>query len=148
MDKIVANFSQKSMKIIWVSKCILHPNVFSKCIDNLGVQMYCGCPNVFGCPNVLIAMAGWTDPDLRFWHYRDKDQVEVDLILSRGNKIWAAEIKSARTVGASDTKGLQRLAALEGNNFQGGIVLHDGDTVLPLCQGAFLAVPISKLWEI
>ena len=110
--------------------------------------MYCGCPNVFGCPNVLIAMAGWTDPDLRFWHYRDKDQVEVDLILSRGNKIWAAEIKSARTVGASDTKGLQRLAALEGNNFQGGIVLHDGDTVLPLCQGAFLAVPISKLWEI
>ena len=96
----------------------------------------------------MIAMAGWTDPDLRFWHYRDKDQVEVDLILSRGNKIWAAEIKSARTVGASDTKGLQRLAALEGNNFQGGIVLHDGDTVLPLCQGAFLAVPISKLWEI
>ena len=25
----------------------------------------------------LVAQAGWTDPDLRFWHYRDKDQVEV-----------------------------------------------------------------------
>ena len=24
----------------------------------------------------LIAQAGWTDPDLRFWHYRDKDQVD------------------------------------------------------------------------
>lgn len=96
----------------------------------------------------LIALAGWTDPDLRFWHYRDKDQVEVDLILSRTGKIWAAEIKSARTVSDSDTKGLQRLAAIEGKNFQSGIVFYDGDSVLPLCNGAFLAVPISKLWEL
>ncbi len=96
----------------------------------------------------LIAMAGWTDPDLRFWHYRDKEQVEVDCILSRGGKIWAAEIKSARTVGNADAKGLQRLAALEGRNFQSGIVFYDGDSVLPLCDGAFLAVPLSKLWTL
>jgi hypothetical protein len=32
----------------------------------------------------LIAQAGWTDPDLRFWHYRDKDQVEVDVVVTRG----------------------------------------------------------------
>jgi predicted AAA+ superfamily ATPase len=96
----------------------------------------------------LIALAGWTDPDLRFWHYRDKDQAEVDIVLSRGGKIWAAEIKSSRTVGNSDTKGLQRLAALEGDRFQSGIVFYDGDSILPLCNGAFLAVPISKLWEL
>ena len=96
----------------------------------------------------LVAGAGWTNPDLRFWHYRDKDQVEVDCILSRGSKIWAAEIKAARTVGNADTKGLQRLAALEGENFQSGIVFYDGDSVLPLCDGAFLAVPISKLWTL
>lgn len=96
----------------------------------------------------LIAQAGWTDPDLRFWHYRDKDQMEVDVVISRGSKVWAAEIKAARSVGDSDTKGLQRLMALEGKNFQGGIVLYDGDSVLPLCGGTFLAVPISKLWEV
>jgi len=96
----------------------------------------------------LVAMAGWTDPDLRFWHYRDKDQVEVDLVLSRGGKVWAAEVKSSRTVGDSDTKGLQRFAALERRNFQGGVVFYDGDSVLPLCGGAFLAVPLSKLWEL
>ena len=31
----------------------------------------------------LIAQAAWTDPNgpaLRFWHYRDKDQVEVDIV--------------------------------------------------------------------
>ena len=27
----------------------------------------------------IISQAGWTDPDLRFWHYRDKDQVEVEI---------------------------------------------------------------------
>ena len=27
----------------------------------------------------LTAQAAWTDPDLRFWHYRDKDRVEVDV---------------------------------------------------------------------
>ncbi len=25
----------------------------------------------------IIGQAGWTDPALRFWHYRDNDQVEV-----------------------------------------------------------------------
>lgn len=94
----------------------------------------------------LIALTGWTDPDLRFWHYRDKDQVEVDCVLSRGNKIWAAEIKAARTVTAADTKGLQRLATLAGKDFQNGIVFHDGDNTLPIAGTPFLAVPISKLW--
>jgi hypothetical protein len=32
----------------------------------------------------LIAQAGWTDADLRLWHYRDKDQVEVALVITRG----------------------------------------------------------------
>lgn len=27
----------------------------------------------------IDAQAAWTDQDLRFWHNRDKDQVEVDL---------------------------------------------------------------------
>ena len=36
----------------------------------------------------LIAQAGWTDPDLRFWHYRDKDKVEVDCVITRGRDVW------------------------------------------------------------
>lgn len=45
----------------------------------------------------LVAQAGWTDPDLRFWHYRDKDQVEVDLVITRGRQTWGVEVKSAVT---------------------------------------------------
>ena len=45
----------------------------------------------------LMAQATWTDPDLRFWHYRDKDQVEVDLVITRGRKTWGVEAKAAAT---------------------------------------------------
>jgi hypothetical protein len=39
----------------------------------------------------IIAQAGWTDPDLRFWHYRDTDHVEVDLVITRGRQTWSVQ---------------------------------------------------------
>jgi hypothetical protein len=96
----------------------------------------------------LVAQAGWTDPAIQFWHYRDKDQVEVDCVISRGRRIWGVEVKTSQSVDASDAKGLRRLAEQAGDDFAGGIVFYSGTSVLPLCDGAFLAVPISKLWEL
>lgn len=34
----------------------------------------------------IHAQSAWTDPDLRFRHHREKDRVEVDLVISRGEK--------------------------------------------------------------
>lgn len=96
----------------------------------------------------LIAQAGWTDPAIQFWHYRDKDQVEVDLVITRGRRIWGIEVKASQSVGAGDCKGLRRLAEQAGRDFAGGIVFYSGTSVLPLCEGAFLAVPLSKLWAL
>ena len=62
----------------------------------------------------LVAQAGWTDPDLRFWHYRDKDQVEVDLVITRGSQTWGVEVKASVTVTPSDGHGLRRLAERSG----------------------------------
>jgi len=95
----------------------------------------------------IIAQAGWTDPDLRFWHYRDKDQVEVDLVVTRGSKTWAVEVKSAMTVLPQDGHGLRRLANQCGNDFQGGMLLYAGASVLPLSTSGCHAVPLSCLWE-
>jgi len=95
----------------------------------------------------LIPQAGWTDPELRFWHYRDKDQVEVDCVLGLGGAIWAAEIKASRTVVEADTRGLKRLAARAGRDFRDGIVFYDGESILPIAGTPFLAVPVAKLWE-
>jgi len=94
----------------------------------------------------LIAQAGWTDPDLRFWHYRDKDQVEVDLVITRGRQTWGVEIKAAATVTAADGHGLRRLADQCGKDFQRGVLFHTGATTLPLGDPRLLAVPLAKLW--
>lgn len=93
------------------------------------------------------AQAGWTDPDLRFWHYRDKDQVEVDLVVTLGEKTWGIEVKASRSVSVGDGKGLDRLAAQCGKDFQGGCVLYDGGDILPIPNSPHVAVPLAKLWN-
>jgi len=95
----------------------------------------------------IVSQAGWTRPDIGLWHYRDKDQVEVDCVISVGRRVWGAEIKLKQSVGRADTKGLTRLAALCGDDFAGGIVFYDGTDVLPLGQPRLLAVPLARLWD-
>ncbi|ADH85702.1 ATP-binding protein [Desulfurivibrio alkaliphilus] len=96
----------------------------------------------------IIAQAAWTDPDLRFWHYRDKDQVEVDMVVTRGAKTWGIEVKAAETLNNKDGQGLAHLAEKCGRNFQAGLLLYNGRDILPLGDKKFLAVPMRKLWEL
>jgi predicted AAA+ superfamily ATPase len=96
----------------------------------------------------LTAQAGWTDPDLSFWHYRDKDQVEVDIVITRGRRTWGVEVKATATPTHADISGLRRLAAQCGDDFGGGLLLHAGTHLIPLGDPRFLAVPLTKLWEI
>ena len=95
----------------------------------------------------LIAQATWTEPDLRFWHYRDKDRVEVDVVITRGEKTWGIEVKAARGITSGDGKGLARLAARCGEDFESGVLLYAGRDRLPLADKRILAVPLSELWE-
>jgi predicted AAA+ superfamily ATPase len=93
--------------------------------------------------------AGLLGTPTRLWHYRDKDKVEVDCVLTQDRSTWGIEIKAAATVSPSDTRGLRRLAEQTGKDFHGGIVFYDGGTILPLDRDLKLyAVPISKLWEL
>jgi len=96
----------------------------------------------------IMAQAEWTDAGLRFWHYRDKDGQEVDLVITRGRKTWGIEVKASSAVNRKDGRGLELLAARSGKQFQGGILLYNGKDVLPLGTQNMLAVPISKLWEL
>jgi uncharacterized protein len=96
----------------------------------------------------LVAQAGWTDPDLKFWHYRDKDLVEVDIVMTRGRRTWGVEVKSTATPSLADVSGLRRLAAQCGKDFAGGVLFHSGEHTITLGDPRFLAVPISKLWEL
>ena len=80
------------------------------------------------------------------WHYRDKDNVEVDLVITRGARTWGVEVKASATVTARDGRSLLRLAERCGDDFQRGIVLYGGRDLLPLRGERILAVPISRLW--
>ncbi|MBI4230432.1 MAG: ATP-binding protein, partial [Planctomycetes bacterium] len=94
----------------------------------------------------IMAQATWTDPDLRFWHYRDKDQIEVDLVVTRGRKTWGVEVKASSTVTPADGRGLHRLADQCGRDFQHGIILYAGASTLPTSDARILAIPLSELW--
>jgi hypothetical protein len=95
----------------------------------------------------LVAQAGWTDPDLRFWHYRDKDQVEVDLVITRGRQTWGVEVKSAVTATPADGQGLRRLAEQCGADYRGGVLLYAGANAFSLDGRRNLAMPLARLWE-
>lgn len=94
----------------------------------------------------LIAQAGWLDPELRFYHYRDKDQLEVDLVIERGHDVWGVEVKRAASIQAKDAAGLARLAAQSGTGFRGGMLIYTGRHCLKLQVPGCFAVPIGMLW--
>jgi predicted AAA+ superfamily ATPase len=94
----------------------------------------------------LIAQGGWTDADLRFWHYRDKDQVEVALVITRGRETWGVEVKASATVRAADGHGLRRLAEQCGPSFRGGMILYCGTSTFAMADKRVFAVPLAELW--
>ncbi len=97
----------------------------------------------------LVAMADWMPRPPRFFHYRDRDQTEVDIVIESGNRVWGIEIKAAASATSQDTRGLLKLASVAGARFQQGIVFYDGQATLPLSkEPSILAVPISKLWKL
>jgi predicted AAA+ superfamily ATPase len=95
----------------------------------------------------ILKLATWSDTVSTMHHYRDKDQVEVDIILEDdAGAIVAIEVKAAATVSAADFKGLRKIAEIAGDSFQVGMVLYDGDKVLPFGDRLF-AAPLSCLWN-
>ncbi|MFN0152283.1 MAG: ATP-binding protein [bacterium] len=95
----------------------------------------------------LRRQASWHDDPLAFFHYRDKDGSEVDIVIERGARaLVGVEVKAAATVTAADFRGLRKLKEAAGKRFVGGIVLYDGETSASFGDGLH-AVPIRALWE-
>ena len=95
----------------------------------------------------LRRQADWGGTGIRFHHYRDKDQVEVDIVAERGAfELAGIEVKASGTVTATDFRGLRRLREAGGSRFRAGVVLYDGETCLGFGDRLY-AVPIRTLWE-
>ncbi|MEO8381605.1 MAG: ATP-binding protein [Acidobacteriota bacterium] len=95
----------------------------------------------------LRRQASGRDEALHFFHFRDKDGAEVDIVIERGARgVAGIEVKASATVTASDFRGLRKLKEASGKRFASGVVLYDGEISASFGDGLF-AVPIRALWE-
>lgn len=95
----------------------------------------------------LQRQASWFGARLSFSHFRDRDGVEIDIVIENDSMIVAGvEVKATTSVNHHDFKGLKKLAALTGERFTGGVVLYDGPTCRSFGNNLF-AVPLRSLWE-
>ena len=95
----------------------------------------------------IAKAAAVSDESMTLRHYRDKDQVEVDLVLERSpGKFVGIEVKATATVRPKDLRGLMRLRDAVGDGFACGVILHDGERIQQMAPKLF-AMPVKMLWE-
>jgi predicted AAA+ superfamily ATPase len=88
----------------------------------------------------------WARVSARLYHYRDRDQNEVDAVLEdNAGQIIGVEVKAAETIRADDFRGLRLLQRRLGDRFRAGFVLYCGVDSLSFGDG-LTALPISALW--
>lgn len=94
----------------------------------------------------VLKQASWLGESCALYHYRDKDQDEVDLVVETGSgALVGIEVKASATVNAGDFKGLRKLAEANGDNFKLGVVLYDSGRTVPFGD-RLVAAPMPCLW--
>jgi predicted AAA+ superfamily ATPase len=95
----------------------------------------------------LRKQASWSAIQPRLHHYRSHARHEVDVVLEEpGGKVVGVEVKAAMSIGERDLRGLKELAEIAGDRLVRGIILYQGDQVVPFARNVH-AVPISCLWS-
>ena len=94
----------------------------------------------------LQRQASWHEDPITFYHLRDRDGVEVDVVMECRGSVVGIEVKTSASFQKHDLSGLKKLRAACGDRFRAGIVLYDGEVAAP--QGDRMhVVPIRRLWE-
>jgi predicted AAA+ superfamily ATPase len=89
----------------------------------------------------------WVDQTIELFHYRTRDQVEVDIVLqNRRRQVVAIEVKASATARDEDFRGIRHLQARLGDDLTRGIVLYLGHQTLPFGEN-LQAVPVDALWR-
>lgn len=94
----------------------------------------------------LLRQSDWLEEPVALYHYRDKQQREVDVVIERySGEIAGVEVKASATVTGADFAALRYLRDRLGPLFKGGVVLYLGARTLPFGE-RLAAVPLSGLW--
>jgi uncharacterized protein len=90
----------------------------------------------------------WAEEPVQLFHYRDRDKVEVDMVLEHASgQVVGIEVKAAETVRTDDFRGLRHLADRLGDRFRAGFVLYAGEQSLPFGD-KLRALPLAALWTL
>lgn len=94
----------------------------------------------------IVAQQGWSREDFEVFHFRDRDGLEVDVVLEFDDgRVFLIEVKASATFRAEHTRGIRALAERLGHRFLGGAVL--GTTTESRQLGDRIwGLPISALW--
>lgn len=96
----------------------------------------------------LRRQAGAAGQPCAFFHFRDKDAAEVDIVIERGaRQVVGVEVKASATVTSADFRGLRKLQGTAGKRFACGVVLYDGQASGASFGDRLYAVAIRELWE-
>lgn len=94
----------------------------------------------------LARQLTWARSSIRLYHYRDRDQHEVDAVLeNNAGQVIGVEVKAAETIRREDFRGLKALQRRLGDRFRAGFVLYCGTDSLSFGEG-LASLPISALW--
>ena len=94
----------------------------------------------------LLRQTDWVEHPVQLFHYRDKQQREVDVVLERHDgDVVGVDAKASATPASADFAGLRYLRDKLGHRFKSGVVLHTGADTLPFGD-RLAAVPVAGLW--
>lgn len=95
----------------------------------------------------LRRQLAWSESQASLFHFRDRDGLEVDLVLESADRhVAGIEMKAAGNVTKGDFKGLTFLRDKLQGRFSMGVVLYTGTWALPFGDRLW-ALPYSAMWS-
>lgn len=95
----------------------------------------------------LFAQRGWSGEEFEIYHFRDRDGLEVDVVLEFDDgRVFLLEVKASSTFRADHSRGIRALADRLGDRFLGGAVLGLSVDSRQLADRIW-GLPISALWQ-
>jgi predicted AAA+ superfamily ATPase len=96
----------------------------------------------------LACQLTWAEERGRLYHYRTKDQLEVDAVIETPDgRVVAVEVRAGATVRTEDLAGLRNLASHLGDRFVAGYVMYTGQQTLSFGD-RIKAIPVDALWKL
>lgn len=95
----------------------------------------------------LLKQRSWSEQDYELFHFRDRDGVEVDLVIELDDgRIIAIEVKASSTYRADHFAGLRFLKDRLGDRFLAGLVIGMANTGYQYADRLY-GLPATALWN-